>query len=89
MHAMGCSQCWLEHGTNALTFSTGAWDEVSLTPARRGDPVPTELPTMSRVLLAGKMQPESRSVCVFLPTREQLSLVVGVSGWREDGRSPF
>ncbi|XP_065536456.1 FERM domain-containing protein 1 isoform X3 [Lathamus discolor] len=33
---------------------------------------------MSRVLLAGKMQPESRSVCVFLPTREQLSLVVGV-----------
>ncbi|XP_061327345.1 FERM domain-containing protein 1 isoform X3 [Pezoporus flaviventris] len=33
---------------------------------------------MSRVLLAGRMQPESRSVCVFLPTREQLSLVVGV-----------
>ncbi|XP_075604722.1 FERM domain-containing protein 1 isoform X2 [Balearica regulorum gibbericeps] len=33
---------------------------------------------MSRVLLAGRMQPESRSVCVFLPTREQLSLAVGV-----------
>ncbi|XP_061234791.1 FERM domain-containing protein 1 isoform X3 [Neopsephotus bourkii] len=33
---------------------------------------------MSRVLLAGRMQPESRSVCVFLPTREQLSLIVGV-----------
>ncbi|XP_042652116.1 FERM domain-containing protein 1 isoform X2 [Tyto alba] len=33
---------------------------------------------MSRALLAGRMQPESRSVCVFLPTREQLSLVVGV-----------
>lgn len=35
---------------------------------------------MSRVLLTGRMQPESRSVCVFLPTREQLSLDVGVSG---------
>lgn len=35
---------------------------------------------MSRTLLAGRMQPESRSVCVFLPTREQLSLAVGVSG---------
>ncbi|XP_075351924.1 FERM domain-containing protein 1 isoform X3 [Mycteria americana] len=33
---------------------------------------------MSRALLAGRMQPESRSVCVFLPTREQLSLAVGV-----------
>ncbi|XP_068009508.1 FERM domain-containing protein 1 isoform X3 [Melanerpes formicivorus] len=33
---------------------------------------------MSRVLLAGRMQLESRSVCVFLPTREQLSLAVGV-----------
>ncbi|XP_052662376.1 FERM domain-containing protein 1 isoform X2 [Harpia harpyja] len=33
---------------------------------------------MSRALLTGRMQPESRSVCVFLPTREQLSLVVGV-----------
>ncbi|XP_064301680.1 FERM domain-containing protein 1 isoform X2 [Phalacrocorax carbo] len=33
---------------------------------------------MSRVLLASRMQPESRSVCVFLPTREQLSLAVGV-----------
>ncbi|NXU77639.1 FRMD6 protein, partial [Oreotrochilus melanogaster] len=33
---------------------------------------------MSRVLLAGRMQPESRSVCVFLPSREQLSLDVGV-----------
>ncbi|XP_065691666.2 FERM domain-containing protein 1 isoform X2 [Patagioenas fasciata] len=33
---------------------------------------------MSRVLLTGRMQPESRSVCVFLPTREQLSLDVGV-----------
>ncbi|OPJ72802.1 FERM domain-containing protein 1 isoform B [Patagioenas fasciata monilis] len=33
---------------------------------------------MSRVLLTGRMQPESRSVCVFLPTREQLSLNVGV-----------
>ncbi|XP_053919786.1 FERM domain-containing protein 1 isoform X3 [Cuculus canorus] len=33
---------------------------------------------MSRVLLAGRMQPESRNVCVFLPTREQFSLVVGV-----------
>ncbi|XP_061234788.1 FERM domain-containing protein 1 isoform X1 [Neopsephotus bourkii] len=78
MHAMGCFQCWLEHGTDALTFSTGAWDELSLTPAQRRDPVPAELPTMSRVLLAGRMQPESRSVCVFLPTREQLSLIVGV-----------
>jgi len=29
---------------------------------------------------AGRMQPESRSVCVFLPSREQLSLAVGVSG---------
>ncbi|XP_075268047.1 FERM domain-containing protein 1 isoform X2 [Opisthocomus hoazin] len=27
---------------------------------------------------AGRMQPESRSVCVFLPSREQLSLAVGV-----------
>uniref|UniRef100_A0A8C5IU25 FERM domain-containing protein n=1 Tax=Junco hyemalis TaxID=40217 RepID=A0A8C5IU25_JUNHY len=33
---------------------------------------------MSRTLLAGRMQPEIRSVCVFLPTREQLSLAVGV-----------
>ncbi|XP_049687172.1 FERM domain-containing protein 1 isoform X5 [Accipiter gentilis] len=33
---------------------------------------------MSRALLTGRMQPENRSVCVFLPTREQLSLVVGV-----------
>ncbi|XP_031958292.1 FERM domain-containing protein 1 isoform X2 [Corvus hawaiiensis] len=33
---------------------------------------------MSRALLAGRMQPEVRSVCVFLPTREQLSLAVGV-----------
>ncbi|KAK2522606.1 Frmd1 [Columba livia] len=33
---------------------------------------------MSRVLLTGRMQPESRSICVFLPTREQLSLDVGV-----------
>ncbi|XP_056343143.1 FERM domain-containing protein 1 isoform X2 [Oenanthe melanoleuca] len=33
---------------------------------------------MSRTLLAGRMQPEMRSVCVFLPTREQLSLAVGV-----------
>lgn len=33
---------------------------------------------MSRALLTGKMQPEIRSVCVFLPTREQLSLAVGV-----------
>ncbi|KAM6081797.1 PREDICTED: FERM domain-containing protein 6-like [Chlamydotis macqueenii] len=33
---------------------------------------------MSRALLASRMQPESRSVCVFLPTREQLSLAVGV-----------
>ncbi|KAM7060420.1 PREDICTED: FERM domain-containing protein 1 isoform X2 [Sturnus vulgaris] len=33
---------------------------------------------MSRTLLAGRMQPELRSVCVFLPTREQLSLAVGV-----------
>ncbi|XP_074752784.1 FERM domain-containing protein 1 isoform X2 [Athene noctua] len=47
-------------------------------PTRRRDPSPAELPTMSRALLAGRMQPESRSVCVFLPTREQLSLVVGV-----------
>lgn len=39
---------------------------------------------MSRALLAGRMQPEIRSVCVFLPTREQLSLAVGVSG-RERG----
>lgn len=36
---------------------------------------------MSRALLAGRMQLESRNVCVFLPTREQLSLAVGVSGW--------
>lgn len=35
---------------------------------------------MSRALLAGRMQPEGRSVCVFLPDREQLSLTVGVSG---------
>ncbi|XP_023779446.1 FERM domain-containing protein 1 isoform X2 [Cyanistes caeruleus] len=33
---------------------------------------------MSRTLLAGRMHPEIRSVCVFLPTREQLSLAVGV-----------
>ncbi|XP_064270042.1 FERM domain-containing protein 1 isoform X3 [Passer domesticus] len=33
---------------------------------------------MSRTLLAGRMQLEIRSVCVFLPTREQLSLAVGV-----------
>ncbi|XP_058689901.1 FERM domain-containing protein 1 isoform X2 [Poecile atricapillus] len=33
---------------------------------------------MSRTLLAGRMQTEIRSVCVFLPTREQLSLAVGV-----------
>ncbi|XP_054052926.1 FERM domain-containing protein 1 isoform X2 [Rissa tridactyla] len=33
---------------------------------------------MSRALLAGRMQLESRNVCVFLPTREQLSLAVGV-----------
>ncbi|NXN97627.1 FRMD6 protein, partial [Rhinopomastus cyanomelas] len=33
---------------------------------------------MSRALLTGRMHPESRSVCVFLPTREQLSLAVGV-----------
>ncbi|XP_063007792.1 FERM domain-containing protein 1 isoform X2 [Melospiza melodia melodia] len=33
---------------------------------------------MSRTLMAGRMQPEIRSVCVFLPTREQLSLAVGV-----------
>ncbi|XP_069708354.1 FERM domain-containing protein 1 isoform X3 [Phaenicophaeus curvirostris] len=33
---------------------------------------------MSRVLLASRMQPESRNVCVFLPTREQFSLAVGV-----------
>uniref|UniRef100_A0A8C3QGC1 FERM domain-containing protein n=1 Tax=Cyanoderma ruficeps TaxID=181631 RepID=A0A8C3QGC1_9PASS len=33
---------------------------------------------MSRTLLAGRMQPEIRNVCVFLPTREQLSLAVGV-----------
>lgn len=37
---------------------------------------------MSRALLAGRMQPEGRSVCVFLPDREQLSLTVGVSGSR-------
>ncbi|XP_021246497.1 FERM domain-containing protein 1 isoform X3 [Numida meleagris] len=33
---------------------------------------------MSRALLSGRMQPEGRSVCVFLPDREQLSLTVGV-----------
>ncbi|XP_015713490.1 FERM domain-containing protein 1 isoform X2 [Coturnix japonica] len=33
---------------------------------------------MSRVLLSGRMHPEGRSVCVFLPDREQLSLTVGV-----------
>lgn len=43
-------------------------------------PAAVELPTMSRTLLAGRMQPEIRSVCVFLPTREQLNLAVGVSG---------
>ncbi|XP_063246642.1 FERM domain-containing protein 1 isoform X2 [Prinia subflava] len=56
----------------------GTWDEGSLTRVWRGDPAPVELPTMSRTLLAGRMQPEIRSVCVFLPTREQLSLAVGV-----------
>uniref|UniRef100_A0A674GJN4 FERM domain containing 1 n=1 Tax=Taeniopygia guttata TaxID=59729 RepID=A0A674GJN4_TAEGU len=38
---------------------------------------------MSRTLLAGRMQPEIRSVCVFLPTREQLSLAVGVTTGQE------
>uniref|UniRef100_A0A8C3KXV5 FERM domain-containing protein n=1 Tax=Chrysolophus pictus TaxID=9089 RepID=A0A8C3KXV5_CHRPC len=33
---------------------------------------------MSRALLSGRMHPEGRSVCVFLPDREQLSLTVGV-----------
>ncbi|XP_025893170.1 FERM domain-containing protein 1 isoform X1 [Nothoprocta perdicaria] len=33
---------------------------------------------MSRTLLAGRMQHESRSMCVFLPNREQLSISVGV-----------
>ncbi|XP_065586998.1 FERM domain-containing protein 1 isoform X2 [Cyrtonyx montezumae] len=33
---------------------------------------------MSRALLSGRMQPEGRNVCVFLPNREQLSLSVGV-----------
>lgn len=37
---------------------------------------------MSRALLSGRMHPEGRSVCVFLPDREQLSLTVGVSGSR-------
>lgn len=51
-------------------------------------PAPVELPTMSRTLLAGRMQPEIRSVCVFLPTREQLSLAVGVSGWEVAASRP-
>ncbi|XP_048792996.1 FERM domain-containing protein 1 isoform X2 [Tympanuchus pallidicinctus] len=33
---------------------------------------------MSRALLSSRMHPEGRSVCVFLPDREQLSLTVGV-----------
>ncbi|XP_010223905.1 PREDICTED: FERM domain-containing protein 6-like isoform X1 [Tinamus guttatus] len=33
---------------------------------------------MSRTLLANKMQHECRSMCVFLPNREQLSVTVGV-----------
>uniref|UniRef100_A0A8C9F581 FERM domain containing 1 n=1 Tax=Pavo cristatus TaxID=9049 RepID=A0A8C9F581_PAVCR len=33
---------------------------------------------MSRALLSGRMHPEGRSICVFLPDREQLSLTVGV-----------
>lgn len=36
----GCSQRQQERDTDALTFSIGAWDEESLTPARRGDPRP-------------------------------------------------
>lgn len=52
-------------------------------------PAPVELPTMSRTLLAGRMQPEIRSICVFLPTREQLSLAVGVSGWEVAASRPL
>lgn len=38
--AVGCSQHRQERSTDALTFSAGAWDEGSLTPAQRGDPGP-------------------------------------------------
>lgn len=40
MHAASCSQCQQEHSTDALAFSTGTWDEGSLTLVWRGDPSP-------------------------------------------------
>lgn len=38
MHAATCSQCQQKHSTDALAFSTGTWDEGSLTAVWRGEP---------------------------------------------------